>query len=131
MPEHAARQFPLSFNRLMRVLMTPMLAGRRYCHVTVSADHFDVRMGVGGWAFAAKIPRTAIVESAEVSGPVWGWGAHGWRGRWLVNGSSRGLVSLRVDPRARGRCLGVPVRVRELTVSLDDPALFLATLAEG
>lgn len=50
-----------------------------------------------------------------------GWGAHGWRGRWLVNGSSKGIVVLEIDPVARGRVLGFPVRVRDLALSLEDP----------
>ncbi len=50
-----------------------------------------------------------------------GWGAHGWRGRWLVNGSSSGIVVLDIEPPAAARVLGFPVAVRELALSLETP----------
>ena len=85
-------------------------------------------MGVGGWVFKAEVPRDSIAEVAAAPGPVMAWGAHGWRGRWLVNGSSRGLVRVRIDPRSPGRCLGFPLRIRELILSLDDPVGFIDAL---
>lgn len=117
--------FPLSFNRFMRLLMTPMFAGPRHCRVLFTADALTVTMGWLGWAFSAVIPRSSISEGEPYHGPVFGWGAHGWRGRWLVNGSSRGLVTLRIDPAARGRCVFIPLRVSELTLSLEDPSSFI------
>lgn len=124
-----ARAFSLSFNRLLRAVMVPILAGPRRCKVVVGRDRLDVSMGVGGWAFATSVPRSSIVEVTPVDGPVWGWGAHGWRGRWLVNGSSRGLVRLTVVPVGRARCLVFPIRLRQLTLSLDDPDGFAAALS--
>jgi hypothetical protein len=123
--------FHLSFNRPMRVLMTPMLAGWHRCHVTLDPDQLTVRMGAGAWAFDARIPRSSITEVARVNGPVWGWGAHGWRGRWLVNGSSRGLVRVGIEPGGHGRCTVFPVGLRELTLSLDDPDGFVEAFAPG
>ncbi|MEO5840379.1 MAG: hypothetical protein ABIQ73_11805 [Acidimicrobiales bacterium] len=125
----AEQQFSLSFDRCMRVLMTPLLAGPRYCRVAIAAGQLDVAMGVGGWAFAATVARSAIADVCRISGRAWSWGAHGWRGRWLVNGSSRGLVRLTIDPPGRARCLGVPVKLRELALSLDDPDGFVAALS--
>ncbi len=63
-------------------------------------------------------------------GPVWAWGAHGWRGRWLVNGSARGLVRLTIQPAGGGRCLMFPIALRQLTLSLEEPEQFIAALAE-
>jgi hypothetical protein len=54
---------------------------------------------------------------------------HGWAGRYLVNGSGRNLVSIGLDPPQRARVIGFPVRVRELTVSVDDPAGLVEALA--
>jgi hypothetical protein len=125
----AALRFMLSFNPFMRVLMVPLFAGPRRCHVVIRPETLQVTMGAGGWAFATTVPRSSIAGVAQVSGPVWGWGAHGWRGRWLINGSSRGLVRLTIDPRGRAHCLAVPVKLRELTLSLDDPAGFVAALS--
>ena len=108
--------------------MTMLAAGPRQCRVSVWPDRVHVAMGLRGWAFATTMAPSAIVEAAQASGPVWAWGAHGWRGRWLVNGSSRGLVRLTLSPPQPGRCLGFPLKVRQLTLSLDDPAGLLEVL---
>ena len=118
-------EFQFSYNAFIRVLMMPILAGPRHASVRVDNDRVSVRMGLGGWAFAARVPRASITEVKRVAGPVLGWGIHGWRGVWLVNGSSQGLVRMTIEPRAPGRCLGFPLRIRELTVSLADPDGFV------
>src|SRR5262245_27272291 len=104
------QRFTLSFNRFMKVLMTPMLVGPRRCKVDLDDERLKVVMGLGGWAFSARVPRASITGTARARRPVLGWGAHGWRGRWLVNGSSRGLVRISIDPPARGRCVCFPLR---------------------
>jgi hypothetical protein len=76
-----------------------------------------------------RLPRTAITSARPDDSRVYGWGAHtSFRGRWLVNTSSRGLVRLTIDPPARGHCTGVPVTVRDLRISLADPEAFLTEL---
>lgn len=122
-------EFQFAYNPFIRVLTMPILAGPRHAIVRVDNDRVSVRMGLGGWAFAARVPRSSISEVTRVPGPVLGWGIHGWRGLWLVNGSSKGLVRMTIEPRARGRCLGVPLRIRELTVSLADPDGFVRAVA--
>jgi hypothetical protein len=118
----------LSFNSFTRLLMTPILAGPHRCKVVLTAKRLKVKVGAGGWAFSANVPRSSVTGVTRVSGPVLGWGAHGWRGRWLINGSSRGLVRLTIDPSGRGRCLMVPVTLRELTISLERPDEFIAAV---
>ena len=122
-------QFRFSYNAFIRVLMTPMLLGPRYSTVRVDHDRVSVGMGFGGWAFVAQVPTASITEVTRVAGPVLGWGVHGWRGLWLVNGSSKGLVRMTIEPKARGRCLGFPLRIRQLTVSLADPDGFVKAVA--
>jgi hypothetical protein len=122
-------EFHFSYNAFVRVLMMPMLLGPRHSTVLVDEDLVSVRLGVGGWGFAARVPRSSITEVTRVAGPVLGWGVHGWRGLWLVNGSSKGLVRMTIDPRARGRCLGFPLRIRQLTVSLTDPDGFVRAVS--
>ncbi len=97
-------------------------SGRRFSHVTMSDDVIRVKMG---WSFRSEIPRSSVISAARSEGRVFGWGVHGWRGRWLVNGSSHGLVTLLIEPPAPARVCGVPVRLRELTVSLVDPDALL------
>ena len=99
--------------------------GRRFSRVVVSDVDVDVQLG---WAFRAVIPRSSIRSARRWHGRVWGWGAHGWRGRWLVNGSSKGIVVLDIDPAGRGRVSGFPVALRELALSLEDPEGFCAAL---
>jgi len=125
----AEGKFALRFNTFNRVLMTVLLCGPRTCRVELSAEHLRVSMGVGGWAFSASIPRSSLSLATRYNGPVLGWGAHGWRGQWLVNGSSSGLVRIPIDPRARGRCLGYPLRLKVLLLSLEEPDEFIAALA--
>ena len=113
----------------MRGLMTVLLAGPGHSTIRVDDDQVKVKMGIGGWTFAADVPRASITAVGPWSGRVWGWGAHGWNHRWLVNGSSDGLVRLTLDPPARGRTLGFPLKVRELVLSLADPDGFIRSVS--
>lgn len=99
--------------------------GRRVSSVVIDADAALVRMG---WAFRADIPRRSIVSAEPDDGPVWGWGVHGWRGTWLVNGSSHGLVRITIDPPVRARVCGLPARLTTLRVSVSDRDAVLAAL---
>ena len=82
-----------------------------------------------GWAFDAELPRSAIRSAHPVKNPFPGsFGAHGWRGRWLVNGAAGPLVALQLEPAVRARVARFPVRVRELMVSVDDPDGLVAML---
>ena len=54
----AAYQF--SYNAFIKVLMTPMLLGPRHSYVRIDDDRVSVRMGLGGWAFAAQVPRSSL-----------------------------------------------------------------------
>ena len=81
-----------------------------------------------GWSFRVAVPRGAITAVDSVPWRRHSIGAHGWRGRWLVNTTTGPLVRIRIDPATTGRVLGVPVRIRELTLSVDDVAAFLTDL---
>lgn len=81
-----------------------------------------------GWSFRISVPRSAVREVTAVPGRRLTIGAHGWRGRWLVNTATGPLVRVRIDPAAPGRALGLPIRVRELTVSVEDVDAFLSDL---
>jgi hypothetical protein len=52
---------------------------------------------------------------------------HGFGGRWLVNGSGRGILSIQLITVQRAYVMGLPVQLRELLVSVRDwPALAAA-----
>ena len=56
-------------------------------------------------------------------------GAHGWRGRWLVNGASSPIVAIRLRSPTRAWVAGYPVRLREVLVSVADPDALIAALS--
>lgn len=92
--------------------------GRRFSRIELGDDALVVAMG---WAFRARIPLTSITAADRFDGRVISLGVHGWRGRWLVNGSWHGLVRLAIEPAAPSRVIGFPGRLRELIVSVEDP----------
>jgi hypothetical protein len=113
-----AKRFPILFTGLNKAMTAlGLTAGNSY--VEVGSDVLIVRMG---WAFRAEAPRASVRSVAEDEGGVWGWGAHGWRGVWMVNGSSRNLVRVDFDPPGSARTLGWPIVLRALRVSVEDPA---------
>jgi hypothetical protein len=99
---------------------------RRTSYADVTAGAVVVRMGI---AFRLAIDRAAISVVRPDTDRVTGWGVHGWRGVWLVNGSSGGLVRVEVDPPAPGRVLGFPIRVRVLRIALEEPVAFMAAVS--
>ena len=119
------RTFAISYDPALRPLLAVLGLGPRFSRVTVTSDELRVRLG---WAFRAGVPRASVRQVAPDDGAVLGRGAHGRRGRWLVNGSSKGLVKVRFDPPATAAVAGWPVRVRELRLSLEAPGFFVATL---
>jgi hypothetical protein len=119
------QEFAIRFDRWFR--WASVIGGLipRWSRVAIDGDRAMVRMS---YAFSSEFPISAAQSIRPWTGRVWGWGVHGWGGRWLVNGSSHGIVVLELDPPARSRVLGVPVRVRELALSLEDPTGFATAL---
>jgi len=117
------RTFAFRYGSL-RPLLSVLGMGPGLSRIEVGPDAVDVRMG---WAFQATIPRPAIMAAVRRTGLVGGIGVHGWNGRWLVNGTTTGLVTLEIDPPARAHMI-VPAHLRQLTMSLEDPDGFLAAL---
>jgi hypothetical protein len=54
---------------------------------------------------------------------------HGFSGRWLVNGSGEGILTIDLDPAQRAYVMGFPVRLRQLMVSVADPAALASALS--
>ena len=115
----------MKYDALGTGVMTPLGAGRRRSRVVVTDTEVTVTQG---WAFQATIPRSSVCGAQRTPGKVLSRGAHGWSGRWLVNGAGDGLVRITIAPTARARVTGVPVSLRELTVSVDDPDGLVAAL---
>jgi hypothetical protein len=110
--------FAIDYSPAMLLLFRVAGLGPARSGVWVGPESVRVRMG---WGFRAEIPRRAVREIRPDTGAVTGWGVHGWRGQWLVNGSSSGLVRLEIEPTVQAWVTGVPVRLRSLRLSLESP----------
>jgi hypothetical protein len=108
---------------VMNLLLT--VTASRKAVVELTADSLTVKLGL---TWSATIPRADIRSAGHDPVRTISIGAHGWRGDWLVNTSTQGLVVLTIEPEGKGRCLGYPIRLRKLHLSLADPDAFLAEL---
>ena len=111
--------------------ITPLLiaTGMPKSKAWVEVDDHTVQVRMS-WGFSADIPRSSITGAREFEGrtPL-SIGVHGWRGRWLVNGSRIGLVVIDIDPPTTAKVGGVSVSLRQLIVSVEDPEALVAALA--
>ena len=124
----AAARFPISFESWYRVLSSIVGVPPSASYVNVDNEQVQVRMG---WAFRSRFPRTAVVSLSELGRKPVSRGVHGFAGRWLVNGSGSGVVSIQLSPRQRAYVLGFPVRLKLLMVSVGDPSALAAALGHG
>jgi len=121
-------RFPISFDGWYRVLSIALglLPSRSY--VAVDAEQVEVRMG---WAFRSRFPRSAVESGSELDISPLSRGVHGFGGRWLVNGSGRGIVRIELSPRQRGYVVGFPVRLKSVLVSVAQPSALASAVARA
>ena len=125
MTTKSLRRFPISFDPWYRWMSGALGLRPSQSHVDVDDDQVVVRMG---WAFRARFPHAAVASVAETSFRCLSRGVHGFAGQWLVNGSGDGILTIDLMPRQRAYVMGVPIRLRRLMVSVDDPAGLRAAL---
>jgi hypothetical protein len=108
---------------------SPLLAlfgGTRHrASVDVEPDTVTFRFG----AFEARIPRFDVSGASPVPWPL--YRGIGWRigpGAVALIGSLQNVVEVRLRQPHRVRVLGIPVRARRVSVSLEQPAAFLSDL---
>jgi hypothetical protein len=119
----------LRYERWFLPISVPLGLGPKQSEVRIADDILHVKFG---WGFRAAVPLSSITTAVEKHDRVYSHGAHGWRGRWLVNGSSKGIVELTIDPAATAHVMGVPVKLRTLSVSVTEPqALIEACTAKA
>jgi hypothetical protein len=123
--EAVVGRFPISFDHWYRVLSSLVGLPPSSSYLDLHDEHAHVRMG---WAFRSHFPRSAIVSVSGLDAKPLSRGVHGFGGRWLVNGSGRGIVSIQLNPLQRAYVMGFPVRLRELMVSVVEPAALVAAL---
>jgi hypothetical protein len=93
----------IGYSRGNRFLIGLIGLGQRFSRLVIDDKDVRVRMR---WGIHAPIPPVRIQRVGTTVQPFFAWGAHGWRGRWLVNGSSEGIVALENDPPARTWAIG-------------------------
>ena len=113
----STRRFPVSFDGWYAVLSTSLGLPPASAYVVVGDTEIHVRMG---WAFRSTFSRTAVASTYMPERRPLSRGVHGFGGRWLVNGSGHGVLGIRLSPPPRAHVLGVPIRLRELLVSVED-----------
>ena len=113
----------LRFDRWFLPLSVPIGLGPKNSELRVEAGNLHVKMG---WAFSADIPLTSIKSAEPINTRVYSAGVHYGFGRWLVNGSVKGLVKLTIEPAAQAQVWKTSVTVRELWVSVTDPDTLVA-----
>ena len=121
----STQRFPIRFDSwyatMSRLLFMPP------SKAFVDLDPIEVRVHMG-WAFDARFERSAISAIAPVTKRPSSRGAHGSMGRWLVNGSPEGILVMDLDPPQRARTMGIPVKLRQIMVSFEDPDAFRAAI---
>jgi hypothetical protein len=120
-------RFPIRFSSGNGILFRGLLISPSNSFVELHDDSMTVRLG---WAFSARIPRRLVARAGPGKPPriPLTAGAHGWAGRWLVNGAPDGIVAIELTEPVRAYVAGFPIRLRHLSVSLEDPDGFLAAL---
>jgi hypothetical protein len=120
-----ADRFPIRFDGAYRLLSSALLLPPSSAYVEVDGNQVEVRMG---WAFRCRFPRAAVASTAETQDRPLSRGVHGFAGRWLVNGSGRGILSIDLMPPQRAYIMGFPIRLRQLMVSVAEPATLASAL---
>jgi hypothetical protein len=123
-PATSSERIPIRFGRV-KPLFTALGITPAHAYLDIAPDLVRVRMG---WAFRADVPRASIRAVRRVRNAL-SIGVHGWRGHWLVNGASGPLVAIAIEPSAPARVMGVPIRLRELIASVQDPDAVIAALS--
>ncbi|GAA3637364.1 hypothetical protein GCM10022223_65320 [Kineosporia mesophila] len=118
----AETTFRIAYTHSMRRLLGVLACGPSVSGIVVTDDEVRVWMG---WAFQATIPRHAIATVETDDRAVISVGVHGWRGTWLVNGSTQHLVRIQLGIGVHARVLGWKVPLTTLFVSVEDRDEFM------
>jgi hypothetical protein len=119
-------RFPISFDPWYRLLSTVLGLPPSSAYVQVTGEQVEVRMG---WAFRSRFRRSEVISAAALDIRPISRGVHGFAGRWLVNGAGRGILKIELSPAQRAYVIGVPVRLRELLLSVNEVSALAAALA--
>jgi hypothetical protein len=116
-------QTELRYERWYLALSVPLGLGPKHSEVRIEDGHLHVRMG---WAFDARIPVASITRAEPTEERAFTAGVHYSSGRWLVNGSRKGLVTLTIEPPVQAKVPLRSVPLHQLVVSVTDPDALIA-----
>jgi hypothetical protein len=119
-------EFKLRYEQWYIPLSVAVGLGPRSSEVRLDGETLHVKMG---WAFEAHIPLASITRAESTDAPVLARGVHYGGGRWVVNGSGKGLVVLTIKPPARAKLPIGSRPLRSLWVSVTDPDDLIAACA--
>ena len=122
------QRFPIRFDRWYGILSSVLFLPPASSYVEVDSQQVRVQMS---WAFRSCFPRSAVVSVAESHELPISRGVHGFAGRWLVNGSGQGILTVDLTPDQRGYVMGFPVRLQQLMVSVTEPKALAAVLSNA
>ncbi len=125
MTRASTARFPIRFDPAYRALSRIVRLPPSDSFIEIVGGEVRVRMA---WAFRASFPASAIASVTEHRRVRLTRGVHGWAGRWLVNGSADGILDLALSPDQGAVVAGFNVRLRNLLVSVEDPAGLRAAL---
>ncbi len=118
-------RFPITFNPWYRLLSSVLGLPPSSAYVQVTGEQVEVRMG---WAFRSRFRRSVVSSASALDIRPISRGVHGFGGSWLVNGAGRGILRIELGPAQRAYVMGVPVRLRELLVSVSEVSVLAAAL---
>jgi hypothetical protein len=118
-------RFPITFDPWYRLLSTVLGLPPSSAYVQVTGEEVEVRMG---WAFRSRFRRSDVSSAGAADIRPLSRGVHGFGGRWLVNGAGRDILRIELRPPQRAYMMGLPVRLRELLVSVGDVSVLAAAL---
>jgi hypothetical protein len=113
----------LRYERWFLPLSVPLGLGPDRSEVRLAAGTLHVKMG---WAFEAHIPLASITRAEATTERAFTAGVHYSGGRWLVNGSGKGLVTLTIEPPVQAKVPLRSVTLRKLVLSVTDPDALIA-----
>jgi hypothetical protein len=119
------QRFLIKFDAWYKILSSALFLAPSSSYVEVDGDEVRVQMG---WAFRSCFSKAAVISATETHEKPLSRGVHGFAGRWLVNGSGQGILTINLASDQRGYVMGFPVRLEQLMLSMEEPAALIAAL---
>ena len=117
--------YPITFDPWYRWLSSVLGLPPSSAYVEIDGEEVEVRMG---WAFRSRFRRSDVSSAVPADIRPISRGVHGFGGKWLVNGAGRGILRIELRQEPRAYVMGIPLPLRELLVSVGDPAALAKAL---